>query len=175
MVILALYSTFLSGREVLKLLRPNISLITIDEVHASLKDQWGNEKMREEMYRAPSFLKSQVVSSLNAPTHAMTASLKVSSESRKEKSQLDQVKIMCSIQYSKTLVISISPILHNHIFITLKKPPNLYGFYGDSFGTEEKLGKLHILWRLYLNTLFLIFLVNVSLIKQSYLSRTLRI
>ena len=95
-------------------LKNNILLLCIDESHASLPSQWGNENMREEMYPAPSYLRAQVMSSTKAPTLAMTASAKIKGE-KKEKSEVEQIKIMCAIHHTETRVISISPTLHNHI------------------------------------------------------------
>ena len=58
---------------------------------------------------------------------------------------------MCGIQFSDTTLITISPILHNHLYVNLMKPPSLYGFYGkETSNSSVKIGSVHILWRIYL-------------------------
>ena len=48
-------------------------LLCVDEAHTCLKSQWGNQSMREEMSRAPAFLRAQFISTTKAPVLAMTA------------------------------------------------------------------------------------------------------
>ena len=58
---------------------------------------------------------------------------------------------MCGIKFSDTTVILISPVLHNHLYVALRKPPSNYGFYGKNSHslTPQRIGSLHILWRIY--------------------------
>ena len=133
-------------------MKKNVVLITLDEAHASLKSQWGNSAMREDMHLAPAFLRAQVAATTKAPILAMTASAKVKGKKSKDKSEVDEIIEMCSIKYSPTTIISISPILHNHLYVNIKKPPSAAKFYGRncySF-SEQKIGSIHILWRIYL-------------------------
>ena len=144
--------SFLSiGKFTLAQLKTRIVLIVVDEAHVNLPSQWGNERMREDMYIAPSYLRAQVKGTTKAPFLAMTATAKVIG-SNKEKSELEQIKEMCSLQFSDTVTISISQILHNHKYVILKKPPSVSGFYGAncfSF-SPQKIGSLHLLMRIYL-------------------------
>ena len=129
-------------------LKHDIVLNCVDEAHVSLPSQWGREGMREEMNIAPSYLRAQVQATTKAPTLAMTASAKV----KGKHSEVEEIKEMCSVQYSPTTIISISPVLHNHIYVNVKKPPATSGFYGKncySF-SPQKIGSVHVLWRLYL-------------------------
>ena len=98
-------------------IKDQIVLICIDEAHVNLESQWGNSSMREDMYLAPSFLRAQVFSTTRAPVLAMTASAKVIPTAKGGKSELEQIKIMCSIEHSPTTVIAISPVLQNHNYI----------------------------------------------------------
>ena len=135
-------------------LKKNIVLIAIDEAHVSLPSQWGNEEMREDMFLAPAYLRAQVSTTTKAPVLAMTASAssKVAAGKSKTKSEVDQIKDMCGIQFSETTVITISPVLHNHIFVNVKKPPSVYQFYGrdSTSSSDQRLGSVHLLWRIYL-------------------------
>ena len=133
-------------------LRDKIILICIDEAHVSLRSQWGHDDMRQDMYNAPSYLRAQVATTTRAPVLAMTASAKVKGEQKKTKSEIEEIKAMCAIQYSDTTVITISPVLHNHLYMVVKKPPSANGLYGSSCSslTPQKIGSLHVLWRIYL-------------------------
>ena len=104
------------------------------------------------MYMAPSYLRAQVSSTTQAPVLAMSASVKVKANKGKGKSEIEEIKTMCSIAYSPTTIITISPVLNNHIYVSLKKPPARSGFYGkDCFSFEpDKMGSVHMLWRIYL-------------------------
>ena len=137
-----------SGKDILKSIKSNILPNVIDEAHVNLASQWGKIEMREDMNIAPSYLRAQVQATTKAPTLAMTASAKLSGKP----CEIEQIKEMCSIQFSHTNVITISPVLHNHIYVNLKKPPSSYGFYGKNCYTltPQKVGSLHVLWRLYL-------------------------
>ena len=136
-------------------MKKQIVLNCIDEAHVSYPCQWGNDGMREQMYLAPAYLRVQVLSTTKALVLAMTASAKVNTGDKKEKSEVEQIKIMCSLQFSETTTISISPVLHNHNYVVLKKPSSVNGFYGancHSF-TPQKTGSVHLLWRIYLEEL----------------------
>ena len=149
---------FVLGKATIQHLKNDIVLVCVDEAHVSLPSQWGHEAMREDMYLAPSYLRAQVAMSTKAPVLAMTASAKIKTESKDKKdkkvkrnSELDEIKTMCGIQFSETTVITISPILHNHLYVNLKKPPTIYGFYGKETSTSSvKIGSVHVLWRIYL-------------------------
>ena len=108
--------------------------------------------MREEMYIAPSYLRAQIATGSKAPVLAMTASAKRKTEKGVKKNELEEIKIMCGIQFTNTVVITISPILHNHLYVNLKKPPSIYGFLGKEHfsGSSVKIGSVHFLWRIYL-------------------------
>ena len=104
------------------------------------------------MYVAPSYLRAQVASTTEAPVIAMTASARTKVSRRKDKSEVEQIKVMCSIQFSKTTTIVISPVLNNHNYVVLKKPSVVQGFYGEnrySF-SHDQIGSANILWRIYL-------------------------
>ena len=141
-----------SGKEILQLIKKIIVLIVVDEAHVNLEDQWGNSAMREEMNLAPAFIKAQVVTSTRAPILAMTATAKIKPSKPREKSEVDKIIEMCSLKYSPTTTIYLSPILKNHLYVNLKRPPSRSGFYGKNSYTfsEPKIGLVHILWRLYL-------------------------
>ena len=143
---------FFIGKEVINSMTDKIVLLAFDEVHACLPSQWGNEQMREEMYTAPSYLKAQVSATTRAPVLAMSASVKVKTNKRKGKSEIEEIKTLCSIAHSPTTVITISPILSNHIYVSVKKPPTKNGFFGkDCFSFKpDKVGTVHVLWQLYL-------------------------
>ena len=64
--------------------------------------------MREEMFIAPSFLKTQVASTTNAPVLAMTIRAIVKPAKKKGLSGVEETKRMCSIQFSPTTTISTS-------------------------------------------------------------------
>ena len=104
------------------------------------------------MNLAPAYLRAQVASTSRAHTLAMAASAKVKGKRPKDGSDVDEIVTMCSMKHSPTTIISISPILHNHLFINIKKPPAISGFYGRNCYTfsEQKIGSVHILWRIYL-------------------------
>ena len=114
--------SFLSckGKEIVQKLRGNIVLVCVDEVHVSLPSQWGHEAMRQDMYNAPSYLRAQVMSTTGAPMLAMSGTVKLKGEKKKDKSEIDEIKTMCSIQFSKTTVITFLPVLHNHLYVTIK-------------------------------------------------------
>ena len=82
----------------------------------------------------------------------MTASAQVKASKKKSMNQVEDIKRICSIQYSPLTLVSVSPILHNHIFVKLKKPATKHGFYGHNFFSmeEENTGVVHVLWRIYL-------------------------
>ena len=127
-----------TGKQILNELKENICLICIDEAHANLKSQWGSKDFREEMYLAPSFLKAQISSVSPVPVLAMTATARIKGEKRKFISQVDEINTMCWIQFSYTRVISISPVLHNHLYVVMKKPASSQGFYGkNAFSLAE--------------------------------------
>ena len=111
-------------------MKTSVVLVCVDEAHVCLPTQWGHEGMREDMYMAPSYLRAQVMATTRAPILAMTASAKSVANSKKDKTEVEEIKNMCSIQYSPTTTIVISPVLYNHIYVKLKKPPVTYGFYG---------------------------------------------
>ena len=142
---------FYAGKDIVQRLKDNIVLVCVDEAHASLPSQWGHKDMREDMNIDPSYLRAQVMTSTKAPTLAMTASAKVKGD-KKHKSEVDQIKSMCAIQHSETSVITISPILHNHIYVSLRSPPPISGFYGPETqdSPTTKIGLVHLLWRIYL-------------------------
>ena len=73
------------GRELVKKLRSQVVLVCIDEAHTCLESQWANEKMREDMKRAPAFLKAQFQSSTKAAVLAMTATAQVYKKKKNEK------------------------------------------------------------------------------------------
>ena len=137
-------------------MKNDIVLVCVDEAHVSLPSQWGHEAMREDMYLAPSYLRAQVATGTKAPVLAMTASAKIKTETKDKKkhnsnNELEEIKKMCGIQFSDTTLITISPILHNHLYVNLMKPPSLYGFYGkETSNSSVKIGSVHILWRIYL-------------------------
>ena len=120
---------FYLGKELILELRDKIVLICVDEAHVSLPCQWGHGDMRQDMYSAPSYLRAQVATTTGAPVLAMTASAKVKGEHKKTKSEIEEIKAMCSIQFSTTTVIKISPVLHNHLYMAVKKPPSVNGMY----------------------------------------------
>ena len=128
-------------------------MIAVDEAHTSLESQWGNSSMREEMHLAPVFLQAQVATTTKAPILAMTASAKVKGKGPRDSSDVDEIVAMCSLKHSPTTIISISPILHNHFYMNIKKPPAISGFYGQNCYTfsDQKIGSVHILWRIYLH------------------------
>ena len=140
------------GKEIIQATKESIVLLCVDEAHVSLRSQWGHSEMREEMNLAPAYLRAQLLSSTRAPVLAMTASAKVSATVKKQNDEVEEIKEMCSLKYSPTTVVSVSPVLHNHIYVNILKPPSSYGFYGRncySF-SEQKVGSVHILWRIYL-------------------------
>ena len=145
---------FCQGKTTVSALKSNILLICVDEAHVFLPSQWGHQGMREEMHVAPSYLRAQVQATTKAPTLAMTASAKVRGKTRREKNEIDLIKEMCSVEHSPTTTISISPVLHNHLYVTVKKPPSTSGFYGRNCYslTDQKVGYMHVLWRLYLKS-----------------------
>ena len=81
--------------------------------------------MREEMYIAASYLRAQIATGSKAPVLAMTASAKIKTEKGVKKNELEEIKIMCGIQFTNTVVITISPILHNHLYVNLKEAVHL--------------------------------------------------
>ena len=133
-------------------MKKDILLLCVDEAHVCLPSEWGKKGMREDMYVAPSYLRAQVASTTEAPVIAMTASARTKVSRRKDKSEVEQIKVMCSIQFSKTTTIVISPVLNNHNYVVLKKPSVVQGFYGEnrySF-SHDQIGSANILWRIYL-------------------------
>ena len=102
------------------------------------------------MYNAPSYLRAQVSTTTKAPMLAMSASVKV--KGTKGKTEVEEIKTMCSITYSSTSVITVSPVLTNHFYVSVKKPPAKCGFYGkDCYSfKEDRIGTVHVLWRIYL-------------------------
>ena len=109
--------------------------------------------MREDMHLAPSYLRAQVATGTGAPILAMTASAKVKGGKKHERrDEIEDIKAMCSIKYSKTTVITLSPVLHNHVYVNVKKPPTNVGFYGteETSSSPQRVGSVHLLWRLYL-------------------------
>ena len=132
----------------MRAIKDSILLIVVDEAHVNLSSQWGKGDMREDMNIAPSYLRAQVQSTTKAPTLAMTASAKMTGRH----SEIEEIKEMCSLQYSQTVVILMSPILQNHLYVNIKKPPSSCGFYGQNCYsmTPQKLGSVHVLWRIYL-------------------------
>ena len=133
-------------------MKTSVVLVCVDEAHVCLPTQWGHEGMREDMYMAPSYLRAQVMATTRAPILAMTASAKSVANSKKDKTEVEEIKDMCSIQYSPTTTIVISPVLYNHIYVKLKKPPVTYGFYGkNSYSFSPKqTGSVHALYKIYL-------------------------
>ena len=129
-------------------MKKDILLICVDEAHVCLPSEWGKKGMREDMYVAPSFLRAQVASTTEAPVIAMTASARTKVSNKKHKNEIEQIKVMCSIQFYKTTTINISPVLNNHTYVVLKKPSIVEGFYGKnkySFSSDN-IGSAHILW-----------------------------
>ena len=158
----------LLGKEMIKNLRDKIVVLCIDEAHVCLRSQWGHSEMREEMNLAPAYLRAQLLSSTKAPVLAMTASAKVNFNLKNEKDEVEEIKEMCSLKYSPTTVVAISPVLHNHLYVNIMKPPSCYGFYGRncySF-SEQKVGSVHVLWRIYLKY-FVSDLVNGKIPKKA--------
>ena len=142
----------LLGKQIIQSLKEKIVVLCIDEAHASLRSQWGHSGMREEMYLAPAYLRAQLLTTTKAPILAMTASAKVGIKSKTDKSEIQDIQEMCSIKFSPTTVIQISPVLHNHVYMNLLKPPSVYKFYGrDSYSfSDQKIGSVHVLWGIYL-------------------------
>ena len=65
---------------------------------------------------------------------------------------MEDIAITCSIQHSKYITISVTPVLSNQIYVRIKKPPANRGFEGSkaySLG-EDKVGPVDLLWKIYL-------------------------
>ena len=137
----------------MKALRNQVVLLAIDEVHTCLESQWGNKGMREDMSRAPAFLKAQFQTTTKAPALAMTASAQIHKTNKFSKNEVENIAITCSIHHSTFLTISLTPILPSQIFVRITKPPSYIGFDGiiaHSTNEKDKSGPVDILWKIYL-------------------------
>ena len=125
----------------------------MDEAHSCLESEWGNDKMRQDMRRAPAFLKAQFQSTTKPPVLAMTASAQISKSLDHSNREIEQIAALCSIHHSPYITVMKTPILSNQIFVRLLKPPATYNFRGQFNNTNSdkvKSGASELLWNIYL-------------------------
>ena len=132
-----------SGRGIVKAVKSHVVLLYIDEAHTCLKSQWGNQDMREEMSRAPAFLKTQFHSTTKAPVLAMTASAQTVRKKETMRNEIDEIADVCSIQHTKYTLITQTPVIHSQFIVRVSKPPACHGF-------DDEGGSADILWTIYL-------------------------
>ena len=128
-------------------------LLCIDEAHTCLETQWGTEGMRENMRRAPAFLKAQFQTTTKAPVLAMTASAQTVKDKSSSKSEIEDIATTCSIHHTPFMTIYMTPIIPSQLYVRLLKPPACRGFDGElSHSTSKNVtgGSVDILMKIYL-------------------------
>ena len=130
------------GSRFIKKIKKKILLVILDEAHMSLNEFWGKEEMREEMKNAPSSLKIQGRFH-KAPMLIMTATATLSN--------IKDLKKLAGINNSPCTIISMSPVLSNHIYMKVERPPSnrFYSVISDT-GEIVKHGLKDLLEMLYL-------------------------
>ena len=102
------------GSTFINKIKKKIIFIILDECHMNLKEFWGKEDMREEMQTAPNFLRIHARFN-KAPYLIMTATA--------TPGNISDIKKLCGVHLSPTTVISTSPVLPNHIYFKVERPP----------------------------------------------------
>ena len=131
-----------TGSRYIKKIKKKILFIILDEAHMSLKEFWGKEEMRVEMKNAPSSLRIQGRFN-KAPMLIMTATA--------TPSNIKELKQLSGIDNSPCTIISMSPVLSNHIYMKVERPPSnrFYSVISDT-GETVKHGLKDLLLLLYL-------------------------
>lgn len=124
------------GQQFLKKIESHLVVGCLDDGHLFNSDQWGDPSFRGDMSEMPRNIRG-LLRKTGAPFLILSAT--------ESKADIKITKRICDLEKNTTLIRS-SPVLHNHMFINIKSPPDCNSFFGTPDGN---CGTKHLLDEIY--------------------------